>query len=128
ARPPRPAGAAPTPGRAARGWPAGAGGGRRVRPVGRRGPPYHVTLEAADRPGVLSAITGEFARHGVSIAAARQTGEGDDNGSARIVIVTHRAPEAALAATVDVLAGLDVVHGVHSVLRVEDLGRKGVAG
>jgi homoserine dehydrogenase len=29
---------------------------------------------------------------------------------------------------VDVLAGLDVVHGVHSVLRVEDLGRKGVAG
>jgi homoserine dehydrogenase len=42
--------------------------------------------------------------------------------------VTHAAPEAALAATVEVLAGLDAVHGVDSVLRVEDLGRKGVAG
>jgi homoserine dehydrogenase len=99
-----------------------------VRPIGTLRTRYHVSLEVADRPGVLSTITGEFAHHGVSIAAARQTGEGDDNGSARIVIVTHRAPEAALAATVDVLAGLDVVHGVHSVLRVEDLGRKGVAG
>ena len=43
------------------------------------------------------------------------------------MVVTHAAPEAALAATVSVLAGLDVVHGVDSVLRVEDLGRKGVA-
>ncbi|MGH3588190.1 MAG: ACT domain-containing protein, partial [Pseudonocardia sp.] len=110
-----------------------------VRPMGTLPTRYHVSLEVADRAGVLSTITGEFARHGVSIAAARQTGEGRaDAGfadappggseSARIVVVTHRAPEAALAATVDVLAGLDVVHGVHSVLRVEDLGRKGVAG
>jgi homoserine dehydrogenase len=88
---------------------------------------YHVSLDVVDRAGVLSAITGEFAHHGVSIAAARQTGEGNGEESARIVVVTHRAPEAALAATVDALAGLDVVHGVHSVLRVEDLGRKGVA-
>jgi homoserine dehydrogenase len=101
-----------------------------VRPIGTLPTRYHVSLEVADRAGVLSTITGEFARHGVSIAAARQTGEGrdDDGESARIVVVTHKAPEAALAATVDVLAGLDAVHGVHSVLRVEDLGRKGVAG
>src|ERR687893_1921301 len=97
-----------------------------VRPIGTLRTRYHVSLEVADRAGVLSMITGEFARHGVSIAAARQTGEGDDNGSARIVVVTHRAPEAALAATVDVLAGLDVVHGVHSGVRVEGLGREGV--
>ncbi|MHA6627704.1 homoserine dehydrogenase [Pseudonocardia sichuanensis] len=99
-----------------------------VRPIGTLPTRYHVSLEVADRAGVLSTITGEFARHGVSIAAARQTGEGNGSESARIVVVTHRAPEASLAATVDVLAGLDVVHGVHSVLRVEDLGRKGVAG
>jgi homoserine dehydrogenase len=99
-----------------------------VRPMGTLLTRYHVSLEVADRAGVLSAITGEFARHGVSIAAARQTGEGNGGGSARIVVVTHKAPEAALAATVDVLARLDVVYGVHSVLRVEDLGRKGVTG
>ncbi|TQM15010.1 homoserine dehydrogenase [Pseudonocardia kunmingensis] len=98
-----------------------------VRPIGTLPTRYHVSLEVADRAGVLSTITGEFARHGVSIAAARQTGEGNGSESARIVVVTHKAPEAALAATVDVLAGLDVVHGVHSVLRVEDLGRKGAA-
>jgi homoserine dehydrogenase len=99
-----------------------------VRPMGTLRTRYHVSLDVADRAGVLSTITGEFAHHGVSIAAARQTGEGDDGESARIVVVTHKAPEAALAATVDALAGLDVVYGVHSVLRVEDLGRKGVAG
>jgi anti-sigma factor RsiW len=37
------------------------------------------------------------------------------------------APEAALAATVDALTGLDAVRAVDSVLRVEDLGRKGAA-
>jgi homoserine dehydrogenase len=62
----------------------------------------------------------------VSIAAVRQTG-GDGTG-ARLVVVTHVAPEAALAATVAELAGLEIVNGVESVLRVEELGRKGVAG
>jgi homoserine dehydrogenase len=95
---------------------------------------YHVSLDVADRAGVLSTIAGEFARHGVSIAAVRQTGGRPDRGAgtepepARLVVVTHTAPEAALAATVEVIAGLDAVRGVESVLRVEDLGRKGVAG
>ena len=82
----------------------------------------------ADTPSspVLAAISGEFARRGVSIAAVRQTG--GDGTSARLVVVTHVAPEAALSATVAALVGLEIVHGVDSVLRVEDLGRKGVAG
>ncbi|HVH21894.1 MAG TPA: homoserine dehydrogenase, partial [Pseudonocardia sp.] len=50
------------------------------------------------------------------------------NGAARLVVVTHAAPEAALAATVETLTGLDAVRGVDSVLRVEELGRTGVAG
>ena len=36
-----------------------------------------------------------------------------------LVIVTHRAPDAALAATVEALRELDVVRGVASVMRVE---------
>jgi homoserine dehydrogenase len=99
-----------------------------VRPMGTVPTRYHVSLEVADRAGVLATIAGEFARHGVSIAAVRQTGGGNGGGAARLVVVTHAAPEAALAATVEVLSGLDAVRGVDSVLRVEDLGRKGVAG
>ncbi len=99
-----------------------------VLPLGAVPTRYHVSLEVADRAGVLASIAGEFSKQGVSIAAVRQTGGmADDGGAARLVVVTHAAPEAALAATVQVLAGLDTVHGVDSVLRVEDLGRKGVA-
>lgn len=36
------------------------------------------------------------------------------------MIVTHSAPDAALAATVDALTGLDAVRGVAGVMRVED--------
>lgn len=97
-----------------------------VHPMGSVRTRYHVSLDVADRAGVLAAIAGEFARHGVSIATVRQTG-GGNGGPARLVVVTHAAPEAALATTVEVLEGLDVVDGVDSVLRVEDLGRKEVA-
>ena len=100
-----------------------------VRPMGTVSTRYHVSLDVADRAGVLSSIAGEFARNGVSIAAVRQSGGGGDGeGAARLVVVTHRAPEAALAATVDTLTRLDAVRGVDSVLRVEGLGRSGVAG
>jgi homoserine dehydrogenase len=112
-----------------------------VRPIGDVHTRYHVSLEVADRAGVLSAVAGEFARRGVSIAAVRQTGGGEDgplsgalsaDGNARLVVVTHRAPDSALHATVEALAELDVVLGVESVLRVEGLGRAvstlGVAG
>jgi homoserine dehydrogenase len=95
-----------------------------VRAFGTVATRYHVSLDVADRAGVLSAIAGEFARHDVSIAFVHQTGgRGDGDADARLVVVTHAATEAALAATVDVLGGLDVVRGVDSVVRVEDLGR-----
>jgi homoserine dehydrogenase len=94
-----------------------------VRPMGTVPTRYHVSLDVADRAGVLSAIAGEFSRNEVSIAAVRQTGGGNGDGDARLVVVTHAAPEAALAATVEVLSRLDVVRGVDSVVRVEDLGR-----
>ena len=70
---------------------------------------YHISLDVADRAGVLAAVAGAFAEHDVSIQTVRQEGRGDD---ATLVVVTHAAPDAALAATVEELRGLDVVRAV----------------
>jgi homoserine dehydrogenase len=75
-------------------------------------------MDVADKPGVLAAVASEFAVHGVSIQTVRQDGHGE---AATLVIVTHRAPDAALAATVTALRGMDIVRGVTGVLRVEGL-------
>jgi homoserine dehydrogenase len=88
----------------------------RARPIGEVITRYHVCLDVADRAGVLSTVAGVFARHGVSIATVNQAGRGAD---AVLVIVTHKAPDAALAATVAELRTLDAVKAVASVLRVE---------
>jgi homoserine dehydrogenase len=92
--------------------------GLAVRPMAETPTRYHVSLDVADKPGVLAAVAAEFARQEVSISTVRQDGHG---AAATLVIVTHSAPDAALAATVEALRGMDTVRGVTSVLRVEGL-------
>jgi homoserine dehydrogenase len=70
----------------------------------------------ADKAGVLAAVANAYSSHGVSIQSVRQEGRGDD---ASLVLVSHAATDAALAATVDELRDLDVVRAVTSVMRVE---------
>jgi homoserine dehydrogenase len=65
---------------------------------------------------VLATVAGVFATHEVSIATVRQSGRDQD---AKLVIVTHGAPDAHLAATVESLSRLDIVRSIASVLRVE---------
>ena len=82
---------------------------------------YHVSLDVADKPGVLASVATVFATQGVSIETVRQQVVTDDHGEARamLIIVTHAATDAALSATVTELAGLDTVNEVTSVMRVE---------
>ena len=75
-----------------------------------------MSLDVADRAGVLAAVAGVFAQHDVSIQTVRQEGRGAD---ATLVVVTHAAPDAALASTVDDLHRLEIVREVTSVMRVE---------
>jgi homoserine dehydrogenase len=88
----------------------------RVRPVGESPTRYHISLDVLDRPGVLAAVAQAFAAHEVSISTVRQSGRGDD---ATLVLVTHVATDAALAATVEDLRSLPAVREVASVMRVE---------
>jgi homoserine dehydrogenase len=87
-----------------------------VSPIGDVLTRYHISLDVSDKAGVLAAVAGVFARHGVSIATVNQSGRGNQ---AVLVIVTHAAPDRALAATVAELRALDIVRAVASVLRVE---------
>ncbi|MEV6718491.1 homoserine dehydrogenase [Lentzea sp. NPDC051208] len=87
-----------------------------AQPMGNTPTRYHISLDVADKPGVLSQVAAVFAEHDVSIAAVRQEGRVED---ASLVIVTHAATDAALRSTVDKIGGLPVVRDVVSVMRVE---------
>jgi homoserine dehydrogenase len=80
---------------------------------------YYVRLHVADEPGVLASVAGIFAEHDVSLASVIQRHAED--GAAEIVWITHRAAERDARAALDRIAALDVVHGIGSVLRVEEL-------
>ena len=87
-----------------------------LRSIGDAKTSYYLNLRVADVPGVLAAISGEFAKHDVSIQAVRQDGIGED---ADLVIRTHRATDAKLSATVNGLKNLPAVKEVVGVMRVE---------
>jgi homoserine dehydrogenase len=88
-----------------------------VQPMGETRTRYHIGLDVADEPGVLAAVAGAFAELGISIQTVRQEGRGD---AATLVVVTHTARDADLAATVRRLAEMPFVRRAASVMRVEE--------
>ncbi|MCY7288042.1 MAG: homoserine dehydrogenase, partial [Cryobacterium sp.] len=99
-----------------------------VLEIGRITTRYAVTLEVTDEPGVLATLASVFSDHGVSLALVEQSMTPAQPGTASrsavsatatLVIGTHEATEAALAATVTDLAANRFVTNVASVLRVE---------
>ena len=89
---------------------------RAVLPMGETTTRYHVAIDVADRAGVLAQVAQAFAEHDVSIQTVRQEGRDDE---AQLVVVSHSATDAQLAATVDDLRHMDIVREVTSVMRVE---------
>jgi homoserine dehydrogenase len=86
-----------------------------IRPIDETASQFYISLDAADRPGVLAAIAGVFGTHEVSIQSMQQKGQGAE---ARLIFVTHLAREAAMSATIREVRELDAVERVGSVLRV----------
>ena len=90
---------------------------------------YQITLDVVDQPGVLATVARILSDGGVSVETVQQSvagpavpvQPGQDQGAATatLVIGTHEAEEAALAATVEALGASDVVSAIASVLRVE---------
>ncbi len=86
-----------------------------IRPIDEVRSEYYVHLDVSDRPGVLASVAGVFADHDVSIRSVEQEGLGDE---ARLIFITHEAPEAAVQATLQQLRHLDAVDRVAGLLRV----------
>jgi homoserine dehydrogenase len=89
-----------------------------IRPIDEVRSEFYLNLVVADRPGVLHAVSGIFAEHDVSIRSMEQEALEHGDETARLVFITHEAPEAAVQATLHDLRKLDVVETVTSVLRV----------
>jgi homoserine dehydrogenase len=91
-----------------------------IAPMGSTKTRYLIRLDVADRPGVLAAVAQTFSKHDVSIQTVRQTGRGDN---AELIVMTHKATDSALAATVSDLSSLDAVKDIASVIRVEGMSK-----
>ena len=76
---------------------------------------FYLSLDVADRPGVLAAVAKIFGDHDVSIRAMEQVGLAEE---ARLIFLTHVAREGDLLATIDELRRYQAVDRVSGVLRV----------
>lgn len=87
-----------------------------IRPIESMYSQYYILLNVADRPGVLATVAHAFGDHNVSIKSVWQEGIGDQ---AQLVLITHRALERDLQATLGTLKSLEDVTKITSVMRVE---------
>ena len=89
---------------------------RDIAPIETTKTKFLIRLEVEDKSGVLAAIAKVFADQGVSIQTVDQNGRHQD---AELIIVTHRATEGELKATVQALEKMPMVTKISSVIRVE---------
>jgi homoserine dehydrogenase len=90
-----------------------------VRDISELVSEYYIRLAVADKTGVLAAVATVFGNHGVSIGSVIQ--KRAEGGLAQIVYVTHQAREADVRSALSEIEALDVVNGIASVIRVEEL-------
>jgi homoserine dehydrogenase len=94
-----------------------------VRPQSDMRSAFYLSMDVADRPGVLAAVAKIFGDHDVSIRAMEQVGLAEE---ARLIFLTHVTREGDLLATIDKLRMHQAVDRVSGVLRVigQDDSRK----
>jgi homoserine dehydrogenase len=91
--------------------------GVRIRPADDLWCAWYLSIDVADRPGVLAAVAKVFGDHGVSIRSMEQVGLGDE---ARLIFLTHVARAGDVRLTIDGIRELDAVDRVGGVLRILD--------
>lgn len=79
----------------------------------------YIRFSAADRPGVLSSVSGVLGRHNISISSVIQKGR-EAEGHVPLVITTHHATERELRAAVSEIEELDAIDGKAVYIRIEE--------
>lgn len=80
---------------------------------------YYFRFAAADRPGVLSKVSGILGDYDISIKSVHQKGR-KTKGSVPIVMLTHLAKEADVQKALSKIMNLDVVSAKPVLIRIED--------
>ena len=80
---------------------------------------YYLRINVSDQPGVLAQIAQALGARGVSIAAVSQKEVDASQGTAELVVMTHRARESAMQSALTDIRNLAVVAQVSAFLRVE---------
>jgi homoserine dehydrogenase len=81
--------------------------------------PHYLRFRLQDRPGALAEVARALGAEGVSIRAMHQDGEAD--GAATVVIVTHVCARAALDAALGAIAASPVCREAPVALRIEEV-------
>ncbi len=84
--------------------------------------PRYLRLAAADRPGVLSALTGVLSRAGIGLAEVIQRPDAERDDWVPLVLLTSPVSEAVLQEVLKELSRREDVRGEVVHLRVEDFG------
>jgi homoserine dehydrogenase len=80
---------------------------------------YYIRLQVMDKPGVLAKVAGILAHYNISIASVTQ--KENASSSVAMVILTHKAQDAALKSALAEIAVLDECSETPVVFRIEDL-------
>lgn len=93
-----------------------------VMPVDEIDTHYYFRFSAADRPGVLSRISGILGKYDISIKSVHQKGRKSE-GPVPIVMLTHHAKEADVKKALSEISSLDITEGEPVLIRIEDNGQ-----
>jgi len=91
----------------------------RLMPFDRIRTNYYFRFSAADRPGVLSRISGILGANDISIATVIQKGR-TQGGAVPIVMTTYKAREKDVRKALEDIDRLDVMMGETMLIRIED--------
>ena len=97
-------------------------GERRIKPMAELETHYYIRFTMADRPGAMATIGAALAEEGVSIESMIQHRRGEENEpeTATVSIVTHRAKEAAVQKSIEVVEANERSCEPAFLLRVEE--------